>query len=103
MKNAGPYARLKFAMDYWCVPWFWLIDQADLLPSGSEFSNDLNLILVGTINTGKDQASIGYDQFYLTIKHSLNILLSLLKKFKFNSSGIDTDELHLLNISIISL
>lgn len=22
MKNAGPYARLKFAMDYWCALWF---------------------------------------------------------------------------------
>ena len=35
MKNAGPYARLKFAMDYWCALWFWPIDKADLLPSRS--------------------------------------------------------------------
>jgi len=65
MKNAGPYARLKFAMDYWCALWFWPIDQADLLPSRSEFFNDLNLILVGTVSTGKGQASIGYDQLSL--------------------------------------
>ena len=26
--DAGPYARLKFAMDYWCAFWFWPIDQA---------------------------------------------------------------------------
>lgn len=31
MRNAGPYARLKFAMDYWCALWFWPIDKADLL------------------------------------------------------------------------
>ena len=65
MKNAGPYARLKFAMDYWCALWFWPIDQAELLPSRSEFFNDLNLILVGTVNTGKGQATIGYDQLSL--------------------------------------
>ena len=65
MKNAGPYARLKFAMDYWCALWFWPIDQAELLPSRSEFFNDLNLILVGTVNTRKGEASIGYDQLSL--------------------------------------
>ena len=65
MRNAGPYARLKFAMDYWCALWFWPIDKADMLPSRSEFLNDLNLILVGTIPTGKGQARIGYDQLSL--------------------------------------
>lgn len=48
MKNAGPYARLKFAMDYWCALWFWPIKQADLLPSRSEFLFDMSLILEGT-------------------------------------------------------
>ena len=48
MKNAGPYARLKFAMDYWCSLWFWPIDKADLLPSRSEFFFDMSLILEGT-------------------------------------------------------
>lgn len=48
MKNAGPYARLKFAMDYWCTLWFWPIDQADLLPTRSEFLFDMSLILEGT-------------------------------------------------------
>lgn len=51
MRNAGPYARLKFAMDYWCALWFWPIDQADLLPSRSEYIFDLNLILDGTTQT----------------------------------------------------
>lgn len=49
MKNAGPYARLKFAMDYWCALWFWPIDKADLLPSRSEFLFDMSLILEGTM------------------------------------------------------
>lgn len=48
MRNAGPYARLKFAMDYWCALWFWPINQADLLPSRSEFLFDMALILEGT-------------------------------------------------------
>ena len=37
MRNAGPYARLKFAMDYWCALWFWPIDKADLLPPARSF------------------------------------------------------------------
>lgn len=53
MKNAGVYARLKFAMDYWCSLWFWPIENADDLPTRSEFLSDMNLILVGTISTKK--------------------------------------------------
>ncbi|WP_419885746.1 Eco57I restriction-modification methylase domain-containing protein [Paenibacillus sp. B-A-8] len=49
MKNAGPYARLKFAMDYWCSLWFWPIDKADMLPTRSEFLFDMSLILEGGI------------------------------------------------------
>ena len=52
-RNAGPYARLKFAMDYWCSLWFWPIDKADLLPTRSEFIADMYLILEGTIDTFK--------------------------------------------------
>ncbi len=48
MRNAGPYARLKFAMDYWCSLWFWPIDKADLLPTRSEFLFDMSVILEGT-------------------------------------------------------
>ena len=47
--NASPYARLKFAMDYWCALWFWPINQVDLLPSRSEFLFDMSLILEGGI------------------------------------------------------
>lgn len=49
MRNAGPYARLKFAMDYWCALWLWPIDKADLLPTRSEFLFDMSLILEGTM------------------------------------------------------
>lgn len=48
-QNAGPYARLKAAMDYWCALWFWPIDKADLLPSRQEFFFDMSLILEGDI------------------------------------------------------
>mgnify|MGYP002566541243 FL=1 len=48
-QNAGPYARLKAAMDYWCALWFWPIDKADLLPSRQEFFFDMSLILEGNI------------------------------------------------------
>lgn len=47
--NAGPYARLKFAMDYWCSLWFWPIEQAEMLPSREEYLLDLSLILEGDI------------------------------------------------------
>ena len=47
--NASPYARLKFAMDYWCALWFWPIDRADMLPSRDEFLFDMDLILEGGI------------------------------------------------------
>lgn len=48
-QNAGPYARLKAAMDYWCALWFWPIDKADLLPSRQEFFFEMSLILEGDI------------------------------------------------------
>lgn len=51
MRNAGPYARLKFAMDYWCALWFWPIDKAKLLPTRSEFLFDMSLILEGTMTS----------------------------------------------------
>lgn len=50
-KNAGAYARLKFAMDYWCSLWFWPISEASLLPERSEFISDMYLILQGTMPT----------------------------------------------------
>ena len=61
MRNAGPYARLKFAMDYWCSLWFWPIDKADLLPTRSEFLFDMSLILEGTmasVNVNAGQMSL---------------------------------------------
>lgn len=50
-KNAGPYARLRFAMDYWCALWFWPMDKADMLPSRGEFLAEMNFILEGTAST----------------------------------------------------
>ena len=65
MKNAGPYARLKFAMDYWCALWFWPIDKAELLPSRSEFLFDLSLILEGTMDSVNVSKSAKDGQFSL--------------------------------------
>lgn len=65
MRNAGPYARLKFAMDYWCALWFWPIDQADLLPTRSEFLFDMSLILEGTMASVKVTDSIKGGQMTL--------------------------------------
>lgn len=59
-KNAGAYARLKFAMDYWCALWFWPIDKADLLPSRSEFLNDMYMILVGLYSTSSDSQQLSW-------------------------------------------
>ena len=49
MMNAGPYARLKFAMDYWCSLWYWPIEKAEMLPTRAEFLLELSLILEGDI------------------------------------------------------
>lgn len=54
-QNAGAYARLKFAMDYWCALWFWPISQADLLPSRADFIFGMDLILRGTMQTSNTQ------------------------------------------------
>lgn len=54
-QNAGAYARLKFAMDYWCALWFWPISQADLLPSRADFIFEMDLILRGTMQTTNTQ------------------------------------------------
>lgn len=57
-QNAGAYARLKFAMDYWCSLWFWPISQAELLPSRSEFIFEMDLILRGTMHTDSQEKQI---------------------------------------------
>jgi len=49
--NASPYARLKFAMDYWCALWFWPIDKADLLPERGVFLMEMGLILEGGVRS----------------------------------------------------
>lgn len=69
MENAGPYARLKAAMDYWCALWFWPIEQSDLLPSRQEFLFDMSLILEGGVVSvqPKAQGSLFEDETYTEI------------------------------------
>lgn len=58
-KNAGAYARLKFAMDYWCSFWFWPITEANLLPTRQEFIKDMDMILRGVMGTQSKQGKQG--------------------------------------------
>lgn len=92
MKNAGPYARLKFAMDYWCALWFWPIDQAELLPSRSEFFNDLNLILVGTFSTKGNSNMLQYQQLSLFPTEQEEIVSRINELFP-GQSEVDIDNL----------
>lgn len=48
-ENASEYARLKLAMDYWCSLWFWPIDQANLLPTRSQYLTEMSLILTDEV------------------------------------------------------
>ncbi len=57
MNNAGPYARLKAAMDYWCALWFWPIEKAELLPDRQTFFFEMSLLLEGTISPVSTNAS----------------------------------------------
>ncbi|NLX03480.1 MAG: N-6 DNA methylase [Syntrophomonadaceae bacterium] len=79
MQNAGPYARLKFAMDYWCALWFWPIEKADLLPSRSEFLFDMSLILEGGIVSVTQSQSVQGSLFPTEIEKMANEVLDLYK------------------------
>lgn len=88
-KNAGAYARLKFAMDYWCALWFWPIDKADLLPSRSEFLNDMYMILVGLYSTSSDSQQLSWldgdsdeDDTDILLQVNLDDLCALLPRLK---------------------
>ena len=70
-QNAGPYARLKAAMDYWCALWFWPIDKAELLPSRQEFFFDMSLILEGNIRA-VDVGSTGQMTFNFDDKDNVS-------------------------------
>lgn len=91
-KNAGAYARLKFAMDYWCALWFWPIEQADLLPSRTEFLFDLTMILEGTpANTSRVSAQSLFDEI-TDVTQGEQLLLDFASKFT-EGSIVDLDQL----------
>ena len=85
MKNAGPYARLKFAMDYWCALWFWPIDKADLLPTRSEFLFDMSLILEGTMASVNLKDSVKGGQTSLFLNKMEQMAIDII-----NIYGMDT-------------
>ena len=47
VRNASPYRRLKFAMDYWCALWFWPVTAAADLPTRGEWWFDLETLILG--------------------------------------------------------
>ncbi|MDO5295789.1 MAG: class I SAM-dependent DNA methyltransferase [bacterium] len=96
MKNAGPYARLKFALDYWCALWFWPIEQAELLPSRDEFFNDMSLILEGTFSTAGTASPFYAQQLSLLPTEQEERREDIVAKFKElypDESRVDIDKL----------
>ena len=89
MRNAGPYARLKFAMDYWCALWFWPIDKADLLPSRSEFLFDMSLILEGTVASVNLTSEILNSQLSLFPTEIEQIAFDIFEAYGGNDSVVD--------------
>lgn len=75
MENAGPYARLRFAMDYWCALWFWPIDKADLLPTRAQFLADMSFIIEGTASTAETN-DILVEQSLFSHDEQLNLFSS---------------------------
>lgn len=66
MQNAGPYARLRAVMDYWCALWFWPIDKAEELPTRREYLFDIGMLLgLDIVDTSmrNGQLSIFDDRF----------------------------------------
>ncbi len=81
MKNAGPYARLKFAMDYWCSLWFWPIEKADLLPTRSEFLFDMALILEGNVTSVDGGAQSLFEEYRTDTEKAADALRNVYKVY----------------------
>ena len=79
-------------MDYWCALWFWPIEQADLLPSRTEFLFDLTMILEGTpANTSRVSAQSLFDEV-TDVTQGEQLLLDFASKFT-EGSIVDLDQL----------
>ena len=90
MENAGPYARLKFAMDYWCALWFWPIDKADMLPDKDTFLAEMSLILEGGITSVTNKKNGQLTLFSTGIK---KLAEDMLKQFDESNGAVNLDEL----------
>ncbi len=90
MENAGPYARLKFAMDYWCALWFWPIDKADMLPDRDTFLAEMSLILEGGITSVTNKKNGQLTLFSTGIK---KLAEDMLKQFDESNGAVNLDEL----------
>lgn len=67
VRASSPYRRLKMAMDYWCALWFWPIQQADMLPSRSEWLADMALLLDSEVLPDLDGGMVQRDMFAPTM------------------------------------
>lgn len=96
-RNAGPYARLKFAMDYWCALWFWPIDKADLLPTRDLFDLEMRMILEGATPTDNSFAHMSSGQMRMDLGDELNSGEQLAVRMVQDVAGVggvvDLDEL----------
>lgn len=55
--RSAPYYKLKLVMDYWCSLWFWDVRDVRLLPSRTEWYNEIESILqIDTNNLSKDSS-----------------------------------------------
>ena len=90
MENAGPYARLKFAMDYWCALWFWPIDKADMLPDKDTFLAEMSLVLEGGITSVTNKKNGQLTLFSTGIK---KLAEDMLKQFDESNGAVNLDEL----------
>ena len=55
---ATPYRRLKLVMDYWCALWFWPLDQAQTLPSRTQWITEIGAILDGNLMDIDEQTEL---------------------------------------------
>ncbi|WP_221174057.1 N-6 DNA methylase [Selenomonas sp. AB3002] len=77
-KNAGPYARLRFAMDYWCALWFWPIEKADMLPTRDEFLAEMGFIIEGVVNTNSNIAAMTDENYQISLfNHEMSKQMNL--------------------------
>ena len=73
-RTASPYRRLKLAMDYWCVLWFWPLEASVPPPSRDEFLTDMSFVLTQDVrrpDVGIGQTELLFGEEYA--EHNANL------------------------------